>query len=231
MPVLEPRRRSGAAATSQRSLPCRRPALLMALPQCFAALLPLRLGAQVSRPTEAAEVALARQAAPAVISDSADVWVLRDSGYARVRRGTTGASCLVLRPRAGSTVPACFDPRATRSVFQAELLGHRLRTRGMSPEAADSTVERAIEAQQIEAPAPGSIGWMMSRQQVFILPDGRSIGAWRPHVMVYMPFTTGKALGFEAVDGGAMFLDRIGTALAHLVIVTATWGDGSPVQE
>ena len=194
-----------------------------------AALIPLTLVAQVAGipVSDSAEIALARGAAPAAISDSADIWVLRDSAYARVRQGTTGAGCLVLRPRAGSIVPVCFDPRAARSVLRAELLAHRLRSRGMSPEAADTAVERAIHAGQIERPAPGAMGWMMSPRQIFLTPDGRNIGAWRPHVMIYMPSARPNSIGFEAVEGGAMFLDKAGQALAHVVVVTAGWADGS----
>ena len=178
--------------------------------------------------TESDEIALARSAAPAVISDSADVLVLRDSGYARVRTGTTGAACLVSRPRQGSVVPVCYDPRAARSALPAELMAHRLRAGGMSPEAADSAVERALQAGTLARPAPGALAWMMSPQQRFITPSGAAIGAWRPHVMMYLPAARPDAVGFTSVGRGDMFLDKAGEGLAHVVVVTAGWADGSP---
>lgn len=183
-------------------------------------------GPSLSR-AEAEEVAFARTAAPAVISDSADVLVLRDSGYAKVRTGTTGAACLVSRPRNGSVVPVCYDPRAARSVLRAELMAHRLRSGGMSPEAADSAVEQAYRAGTIAPPAAGSLAWMMSPRQVFITPSGQNIGAWRPHIMIYAPSTRPDSVGFASVGRGDMFVDKAGEALAHVVVVTASWADGA----
>ena len=195
-----------------------------------ALLLPGSLTAQgPSAPAaEMDEIALARSAAPAAISDSADVLVLRDSGYARVRTGTTGAACLVSRPRAGSVVPVCYDPRAARSVLPAELMAHRLRAGGAAPEAADAAVERALQSGALPRPAPGALAWMMSPRQRFITPSGAAIGAWRPHVMVYLPSARPDTVGFASVGRGDMFLDKAGEGLAHIVVVTAGWSDGSP---
>ena len=197
---------------------------------CLGLLLPACLMAQgpSASGSEAEEVALARSAAPAVISDSADVLVLRDTGYAKVRSGTTGAACLVSRPRTGSAVPVCYDPRAARAVLPAELMAHRLRAGGLSPEAADSAVERALQDGRLGPPPSGALAWMMSPAQRFVTPAGAAIGAWRPHVMVYLPSARPDSVGFAAVGGGEMFLDKAGEGLAHVVVVTAGWADGSP---
>jgi hypothetical protein len=136
--------------------------------------------AQGQSPQNAAEqqeVALARSAAPAVISDSADVLVLRDTGYALAVRGTTGAACLVTRPRAGSVVPVCYDPRAARALVPAERMAQQLRAAGRSAEAVDSAIEAAFRASRLPMPIPGSIGWMMSPKQVFVGASGNAIGA------------------------------------------------------
>src|SRR5216117_4448400 len=50
----------------------------------------------------AAEVALARTAAPTHVSDSATVLVLTRNGFVEAARGTNGFTCLVLRSFAGN---------------------------------------------------------------------------------------------------------------------------------
>jgi hypothetical protein len=48
-------------------------------------------------PDEKAEIALARSAAPASISDKAEVMVLRRDGYATAVKGSNGFTCIVER--------------------------------------------------------------------------------------------------------------------------------------
>lgn len=51
---------------------------------------------------EAEEIALARSAAPAEVSEAADVWVLRNGRYEIARQGTNGNACMVSRNAAMS---------------------------------------------------------------------------------------------------------------------------------
>ena len=57
---------------------------------------------------EKAEIALARSAAPASVSDGAEVMVLRRAGYATAAKGTNGFVCLVERSWANTTDDAQF---------------------------------------------------------------------------------------------------------------------------
>src|SRR5580704_8043368 len=77
-------------------------------------------------PDENAEVALARSAAPASISDAADVMVLRRDGYATAVKGSNGFVCIVERSWATATddlqfwnpkirAPHCFNPPAAET--------------------------------------------------------------------------------------------------------------------
>ncbi len=54
-------------------------------------------------PDEKAEIALARSAAPASISDAAEVMVLRRDGYATAVKGSNGFVCIVERSWAKPT--------------------------------------------------------------------------------------------------------------------------------
>src|SRR5262249_47273593 len=80
-----------------------------------------------------AEIALAKSAAPANISDHATVKVLTASGYEVVYQGTNGFVCMVMRGWSAPTytptqfrnlvydatvrAPICFDPAASRTVM------------------------------------------------------------------------------------------------------------------
>ena len=74
-------------------------------------------------PDEKAEIALARSAAPASISDAAEVMVLRRDGYATAAKGSNGFVCIVERSWGKATddsefwnpkvrAPHCFNPAA-----------------------------------------------------------------------------------------------------------------------
>ena len=72
---------------------------------------------------EAREIALARSAAPASISDKAAVMILKPQGYAIAVNGTNGFTCLVevaLRQpgvlESEDEGPVCDDPAASRSI-------------------------------------------------------------------------------------------------------------------
>jgi len=83
-----------------------------------------------SSPTE--EVALARSAAPAAISEDAAVLTLGPRGYATTVAGKNGFVCLIVRAWANNfdsgefwnpkvRAPHCFNPAAVRSVLPTYL--------------------------------------------------------------------------------------------------------------
>ena len=101
-----------------------------------ALLLASSLGAQQKNPDlapymmsdRAAEIALARTAAPANIGDSATVLVLARTGFVEASHGTNGFTCVVFRSFAGATsdpnfwnakvrAPQCLNPPASRTVL------------------------------------------------------------------------------------------------------------------
>ena len=78
----------------------------------------------------AAEVALARTAAPSVISSKATILALTPTGYVEAAHGTNGFTCAVLKSFAGApddpqfwnprtTAPVCFNPPAARTILPA----------------------------------------------------------------------------------------------------------------
>src|SRR5262245_58462953 len=97
-----------------------------------------------------AEIALAKSAAPANISDNATIKVLTASGYEVVHQGNNGFVCIVMRGWAAPTytpaqfrnlvydatvrAPICFDPTASRTVMPYYELRSKLGMEGKTPD-------------------------------------------------------------------------------------------------
>src|SRR5262245_25592406 len=106
-----------------------------------------------------AEIALAKSAAPATISDHATIKVLTASGYEVVRQGNNGFVCMVMRGWAAPTytpaqfrnlvydatvrAPICFDPTASRTVMPYYELRTKLGMEGKSPDQIAESVQAA----------------------------------------------------------------------------------------
>jgi hypothetical protein len=61
---------------------------------------------------------------------------------------------------------------------------------------------------------------MMSAEQVLYNDDGRRVGAWKPHLMIYYPFLTEGDLGLEgAAPANGPMLSDPGRPTANMVIV------------
>jgi hypothetical protein len=179
---------------------------------------------------EAEEIALAKSAAPPEISDAADIYVLRADGPVRVRSGTNGCSCMVARDlHEGSRYPICFDREATRTVLHRELMELTLRAKGLSEDDVQRAVAKAYERGELKTPSQPAMAYMMSSKQVlFASPhaDGRRVGAWSPHVMIYMPGATAEQFGLAASSKVTeMFIAAPGTPGAHLVVKVPAWAD------
>lgn len=181
---------------------------------------------------ETEEIALAMTAAPAEISSAADVWVLRASGPAKARAGTNGCSCMVSRDlHEGSLYPICFDREASRTVLKRELLELELRAKGRSEADVQRAVEAAYEKGELETPAKPAVSYMMSSRQVLFAnanADGRRVGAWSPHVMIYMPNATGEQFGLaQESKVTQFFVSNDGTRGAHFIVKVPQWADSA----
>ena len=143
---------------------------------------------------DAEEIALAVSAAPAELSGKATVYAVRDGKVLTIRAGTNGSSCLVARDlHGGSLYPICYNPEGTRTMLQRELLEVRLRSLGVAEDSIDKAVGAAYKSGQLEPPKDVALAYMMSPKQVlFSSPkeEGRRVGAWHPHLMLYVPNAT-----------------------------------------
>ncbi len=187
--------------------------------------------------TQDEEVTLARSAAPEKVSAPATVKILTADGYKVVSQGNNGFVCLVLRGWAAPTftpapfrdlvydskvhAPICFDPLASRTVLPYYELRTKLGMEGKTPDEIAKAVAMAHTHGELPKSEGVSFAYMWSAHQ-HLAP---TIGAWRPHMMVFAPYYTNEMLGGNDLPGPApKVTDDGGTPFAVVVIPV----DGNP---
>jgi hypothetical protein len=195
-------------------------------------------------PDRAAEIALARSAAPAKISGDATVMVLTRKGYERAVVGTNGFVCFVDRAwnspfdddefwNSKKRGPTCLNAAAARSVFPIEERLTELALAGKTKESMLASMKQSIAKKEFGPPEAGAMSYMMSKDQ-YLSDDG---GHWHPHLMFYVP---GEMNGVEwganlpsgsAVFGGGTDLPGGGRMPFTIFFVpVGLWSDGTSGQ-
>ncbi|HEX2449845.1 MAG TPA: hypothetical protein VHJ69_01820 [Gemmatimonadales bacterium] len=167
------------------------------------------------------EIALARSAAPAQVSSDATVWVFTDSGYVIGESGSNGVACYVGRSWQESVEPHCFDTEGAATILPIEMRTVELYHRGRSPEQVEREIAVELASGRLRTPRRPALTWMQSGAQQLIRDDGKPVGRWQPHLMIYYPYLTGAELGLGSVSDlkGAVLVDG-GTPTSNLMIVT-----------
>lgn len=169
------------------------------------------------------EVALARSAAPSDVSANATVLVLARGGYVVGETGSNGVTCLVDRSDPRALEPHCYDPEGSRTILRIRLREAELREQGRSKAEIDADVNEGIRTGRLALPARPAMSYMMSAAQV-LYDEGREVGAWKPHLMIYVPYLTAADLGLgDTPSPAAAMVFEDGTALACIVIVVETF--------
>ena len=189
--------------------------------------------------SQAAEIALARSAGPAAVSDKAEILVLGAHGYEKAVQGSNGFVCLVARawgqdfdapdfwnPKIHA--PHCLNAAAASSVLPAYLERTRWVLAGVSKEEMLARTKAAVAAHEIGSPAPGSMAYMLSKDQY--IHDQQPGGAeprWKPHVMWFVPTTEGSEWGAN-VRGGPIFSGTSDVEpITTFIVLSPQWSDGS----
>ena len=177
------------------------------------------------------EIALAKSAAPAEISDRATIEVLSSTGFRVVHTGDNGFVCMVMRGFTGAPTfspaplrslvfdsktraPICFNPLAVKTVLPYYELRTKLGIAGKTPDEITQAVQSAYANGAIPKRAPVSFAYMWSADQVL-----GSSGHWHPHMMVYVPNLDNAMLGGNPLAGPLPTVgDDAGTPFAVLVI-------------
>jgi hypothetical protein len=191
---------------------------------------------QVATPAE--EVALARSAAPASISDHARILVLGKRGYEAAETGANGFVCLVVRswdmgfdnpefwnPRIRS--PECFNAAGARSVLAHYLERTRWVLAGHSIARMRAQTTAARAAGKGMKPEAGSMCFMMSRKGYL---NDSVAGPWHPHVMTFAlgekPADWGAGLGGSWVEAD----DTNYNPVTIFMVMVPAWSDGTRME-
>src|SRR6204780_1561884 len=157
---------------------------------------------QYLMPNEKAEIALARSAAPASISDGAEVMVLGRTGYSTAVKGANGFLCIVERswgatpdhpefwnPKIRGAI--CFNPPSARSFLPIYLMKTKLVLAGKSKTEIVQATALALDKKELPALEPGAMCYMLSKHP-YLSDQGMN---WHPHLMFFIPGDATKSWG------------------------------------
>jgi hypothetical protein len=187
--------------------------------------------------TESAEIALARSAAPASISDDATIVVLKQNGYETAVQGKNGFVCIVERswmspfdwpefwnPKMRG--PICFNPPAVRSILPFTTKRTEMILSGLSKAQVMERLKQEVSRKEVPALEAGAMCYMMSRQANL----GDSNGHWRPHLMFYGPQSDGADWGADLAGSPVMLNPQFQNSperLTTYMVAVDRWSDGT----
>ncbi len=184
----------------------------------------------------AAEIALARSAAPKHVGDSATVLVLTRSGYIEAARGTNGFTCMVQHSFDGkigdpgfwnpkSRGPICLNPPAVRTVLPEMRKRAEWIVTGVSLADIELRTKQAYALHEFTMPEAGAMAFMLSPDQHLSETNPH----WVPHLMFFydksMPVTQWGVGGATntTIDGSQLDPDA---QVVVIMIPVRLWSDG-----
>ncbi|HEU5261485.1 MAG TPA: hypothetical protein VFU41_08705 [Gemmatimonadales bacterium] len=165
------------------------------------------------------EIVLARSAAPAAVSDSATVYALTATGYEIAVRGTNGAACYVSRDWIESLEPHCFDAEGAATIMRMHIRRVELLHQGKTLAVADREVADGLASGVFRLPRRPAVSYMLSAAQQLMSDDGRKVGAWKPHLMIYYPYLTSVDVGLTGTEAQGLVVVDSGKPTANLMVV------------
>ena len=192
--------------------------------------------------SQAAEIALARTAAPAAVSDKAEILVLGAHGYETAVQGSNGFVCYVGRSwekdfddpefwNPKGRTPQCWNAAAVSSVLPDILKRAQWVLAGVSKEEMLARTKAELAAHEIGSPAPVSMVYMLSKDQYINDPQPGAPSNWYPHVMFFapaLPGAEGSAWGAN-VRGGPIYSTTSDVEpITTYFVLAPKWSDGTP---
>lgn len=189
---------------------------------------------QYLMPDANSEIALARSAAPASVSDGAEVMVLGPKGYTTAVKGTTGFLCIVERSWGAATdspefwnpkvrAPHCFNQAAARTFAPIFLMKTKLVLAGKSKAEIATATASAFDKKELPALEPGAMVYMMSKQQ-YLNDEGMS---WHPHLMFFVAGDVAKSWGANLPGSPILAANDPEERLTIFMVVVGKWSDGT----
>lgn len=161
--------------------------------------------------TEAEEIELALSAAPSNVAREAAVLVLRSTGYARVRDGSNGFTCVVEHEDPRAIEPVCYDAEGSATTLAVALFRAERRAAGEPDSVTLRAIDDGYRTGRFKAPGKPGIAYMLSPH-----------ASMPPHVMLYAPYKTMRELGLPGPGPSARgmpFLYNEGKPTAYVVVM------------
>jgi hypothetical protein len=195
------------------------------------------------RMDRAAEIALARTAAPASVSHDADVLVLGQKNYETAIKGKNGFVCMVGRAFTGplsnaefwnpkNRSPICYNPPAARSVVPFLMKEAGMALAGFSKPQIIDGLKTAVANKELGAPESGAMSYMMSKEAYLTDRGNHNLS----HLMFELPRIDGAAWGTDLVGSPSHFPDSPIAAVSfdpapmtEFIVPVNTWSDGTSV--
>jgi hypothetical protein len=189
---------------------------------------------QYLMPDEKSEIALARSAAPASISDGAEVMVLGRTGYRTAVKGSNGFLCIVERSWGAATDhpgfwnpkvrgAICFNPPSARTFVPIYLMKTKLVLAGKSKTEIVQATALALDKKELPVLEPGAMCYMMSKHQ-YLSDQGTN---WHPHLMFFIPGDTAKSWGANLPGSPVLATDDPEERVTIQMVPVGTWSDGT----
>ena len=193
---------------------------------------------QYLSPDQNSEIALARTAAPASISDAAEIRVLGREGYTTAVHGANGFVCLVERGWGSATdapdfwnpklrAPHCFNSAAAKTFLPIYLMKTDLVLAGKSKPEILQAVSSALDSKKLPALETGSMCYMMSKQQYL----GDRDKSWHPHLMFFAPGDAEKSWGANVPGSPILAANDPEERVTIFMVVVGQWSDATPAPE
>ena len=184
------------------------------------------------------EIALARSAAPAAVSDKAEILVLGVHGYETAVQGSNGFVCFEQRSWANDFdapdfwnpkvhTPQCWNAAAASSVLPDYLKRTQWVLAGVSREEMQARTKAAVAAHEMGSPAPGSMAYMLSKDQYIKDPQPGSEARWYPHIMFFVPATDDSKWGANGRGGPIYSTTSDAEPITTFFVLAPRWSDGS----
>ena len=146
------------------------------------------------RMDRAAEITLARTAAPASISRDAEIMILGQKNFEVAVKGKNGFVCAVGRAFAGplgnpefwnpkNRSPICYNPAAARSLWPYAMKQTGMALAGASRAQITDAIRNAVAKKELGAPESGSMAYMMSKDAYLTDRGGHNLA----HLMFELP--------------------------------------------
>ena len=183
----------------------------------------------------AAEIALARSAAPESISSDAEVLVLGRHGFETAVKGNNGFVCIVGRSWTSAPdsefwnpkvrVPMCVNAAAARSYLLRITKITDLTLAGQTLAQVNEGIAAAVAKKELPPMESGAMCYMMSKQGY----GGHTTEHWPSHLMFFYSQTDPAIWGANLPGSPVVAVEDTQEQLTQFVIPVQRWSDGTEV--